>query len=289
MGNSFRTVAKLKVDIVFASKLLGLFFGTGSIIILYRLSRIISGQDTILNLLPLVFLCFSKGFISYATSGMETQMFVFFLLLSVFFLFREKKNGTGWYLGIFLGLTCLSRPEGILYSSAILGYCLCLRIAKSDLRKDFFYTILSFFLIVVTFFIWRLIYYGDIFPNTYYVKTGGGLSQWKEGCLYAKEFIAGLGGIVLLPALFSVFGALARRDRLLNFHLLFLTIISVSFFFAIYAGGDWMRDFRFFIPCLPYIFLLAQGGLLYFLLYIKKLRRYRSKGLLLSLGFVLLL
>jgi hypothetical protein len=106
----------------------------------------------------------------------------------------------------------------------------------------------------------RLAYFGDWLPNTYYVKLTGtpvhvraahGLLSWLE---FARP--------IALPLIAILLGALWLRPARPEF-LLPLAIVGLHSLYAIYIGGD-VYDFfgaasRFLAPFVPLLFVLGTG------------------------------
>jgi hypothetical protein len=106
----------------------------------------------------------------------------------------------------------------------------------------------------------RLAYFGDPLPNTYYVKLTGtpALVRGAHGLLSWLEFARPIA----LPLLAVALGALWLRPERPEFRLP-LAIASMHFLYAIYIGGD-VYDFyaaanRFVAPFMPLLFVLATG------------------------------
>jgi hypothetical protein len=119
--------------------------------------------------------------------------------------------------GLLLALATLTRPEGALVFGVTLLHCAALAIvhrpssivpvAPATSHQPPAITqrlvlllplILAYALVVIPFFIWRAMYYGDLLPNTFYAKTGGGLRTVLRGLEYAYGFALAFGGPLLL-------------------------------------------------------------------------------------------
>ena len=93
--------------------------------------------------------------------------------------------------------------------------------------------------------VWKLAYYGDLLPNTYYVKVGTG--RVAQGASYTGAF---LHAYALWPLLaIAAVVAIVRRRFASGFP---ATIVAVWIAYVIVVGGDFM-EFRFFVPILPAI------------------------------------
>lgn len=108
----------------------------------------------------------------------------------------------------------------------------------------------------------RLLYFGDLWPNTYYLKMTGIPTEARilRGWLVAVEafaWTAWLWGPVLIASL-----ALARRRPQFA---LAASVVLLRLVYAIYVGGDAYEDAlshgpnRFVAPVLPIAFALANG------------------------------
>ena len=103
-------------------------------------------------------------------------------------------------------------------------------------------------------FLFRYAYYGDWFPNTYYLKVVGipGLAQ--IGLDYLVRFIRFNG----LPALLALIGLVVYPDK--KKWLLGATFV-VAGAYSIRVGGDTFRFGRFLAHLLPLLFVLALAPL----------------------------
>jgi len=101
----------------------------------------------------------------------------------------------------------------------------------------------------------RVLYYGDLVPNTYYHK--GGQAGWEELSEYYGPFLRNEWPLVLAFVLGAVGLAVARRDRAL----LALAPVLTHLFFLGMVGGDWMANQRFLAPALPLFAVVGAAGL----------------------------
>jgi hypothetical protein len=115
--------------------------------------------------------------------------------------------------------------------------------------------------------LWRVLYYGDFFPNTYYAKSAD-LFWVTQGLIYVRLFFVKYW--VLLPALPLAWIAVAyRTDRkgpdgrslLLRQAVLATGFVLAYTLYVIKVGGDFMFG-RFLIPIVPFLALLFDIGLL---------------------------
>ena len=104
---------------------------------------------------------------------------------------------------------------------------------------------------------WRYCYFGDILPNTYYVKGGGGWCNFRLGWLNIKRlwsfnyngFFISLAPLALIP----------RRSRRRVACL--LAILASYLLYEIKIGGDILPMYRLHLTVLPLQFALASIAL----------------------------
>lgn len=108
---------------------------------------------------------------------------------------------------------------------------------------------------------YNLLYFGDIYPNTYYLKITGYpvLGRIGQGLLSVGKHILFLNPLLILIAFIFAF----REKQLLLKAFLVLYLIQLAY--NIYVGGDawrwWSASNRFISPALPLFFIPLAGGL----------------------------
>ncbi len=117
----------------------------------------------------------------------------------------------------------------------------------------------AFLIVYLPYFAWRLSFYGDLLPNTFYAKTGGGLHQVQRGLAYAGGFALTLGGPLLLVILAPWLRGWRAALGSWRGYALPLTLVYSAYIIAI--GGDHFRGERFFVPLIPWIAILLADGL----------------------------
>ncbi len=267
-------------DIILFAQFFGVAAGLVTLLYVYKISRQIGLNDTT-ALLPCLFLAVSGPFATWASSGMETNLFTFFIVGSAYHSISFWKSGKSESLNLsFLicFLATLTRPEGfgiflLLFFVHIIFY---LKKEKSGRKlKPLIVGALVYFIPFIIYFIWRYSYFGFLLPLTFYAKTGGTFHQWLRGLKYLIYFIVHFL-LPYLPLLLHLFWK--RKDLLMNkkfslseflkipihsnsFVLIFCaTICSAYIFYIVLVGGDYMAMYRFFVPVLPFIYILLVSG-----------------------------
>jgi arabinofuranosyltransferase len=151
-----------------------------------------------------------------------------------------------------LALAALTRPEGIAYWGAgLIFVAIALRGAIAAYCAPG--------LVLVAHLVWRWSYYGDLLPNTWYVKAST-RALWGLGFEELASFIA--KPHVLALALLAALGAatswrMRRRRRAIAW---FGGTTLFHLGYVVSVGGDGIGMNRFQVPVLPSLALLAGLG-----------------------------
>jgi hypothetical protein len=123
---------------------------------------------------------------------------------------------------------------------------------------------------------WRFFYYGDLLPNLYYAKTGGGRAAFTIGLSEVGQFLTNPSHFiwVLLAALGGWVGAYrsaGRRRAAIMAGAILMQILCV-----LVVGGDIAPGHRFYVP------VLAPLAYLFGLLFLPGMRAYGPAGYMLG-------
>ncbi len=141
-------------------------------------------------------------------------------------------------------LSSLTRPEGI----AFWGLGLLL-VAATNRRQVWVY--LWPFALFAAHLAWRYGYYGDLLPNTYYAKVGGGAASYRAGLAELWKFLenpAHLAWLLLAAAGAYVGASLPSQRRRV---LVMSVAVVFQIGFSVSVGGDSIGLKRFCLPALP--------------------------------------
>ena len=206
-----------------------------------------------------------------AVEGLETALYMGVITLAVFCALRERDADRPHIASTLLfGLAALTRPEapllmvllhlGLLLDAKRAGQSWARRIPRSAWAG------LGLAVVLVGLTIWRLAYYGDPLPNTFYAKTGG--FALPRGLAYVGAHALAHPVLWLLVA--GRFVIKERTERTLP-----LAVTAFGFLaYVAWIGGDFKPTGRFVMPVLPLLAVLAGETLA---------RWSRSK---LALGFI---
>ncbi len=249
-------------NMVLAAKLTGLLAGVLAVLFCAVLARRDPEGAGFWGLAPLL-AGLSGYFAFWSASGLETGLHALLVLLAVGGYIRALETGRrAWraLAGLAFALVALSRPEGPIFLVAIMivrGIEM-----RNDYRRpdiaDLFFALLAILPPAVYFF-WRHSFYGLWWPNTFYAKAGGGWSTWIDGLRYLLLAIgpalwgnAALLLILLLPL------APWRKTNARSLSL-WLAVLA-QLVFIVVGGGDWMPGWRFVVPVVPLLALLAPAA-----------------------------
>lgn len=250
----------LNYDPVFSSKLIGLLFFMGTLIFTYKLSFLVFRSFS-LALLTIFILGTNFTFSAYATGGLETQMQTFFIVAAAY-LTLLIANYNRWksihliVLSLLFSAALLTRLDSAAILLILCIYLIYNMFKQTQALKYLILNIGCFVFpisaILVSWLLWKYSYYGDVLPNAFYAKaslTSAGIL--KSGLFY---IIAFLRSYVLIP--FIVLGALYFKKIWTHIHMRLFTFILILWcLYIIKVGGDFM-EFRFFVPVLPFIYIL---------------------------------
>jgi hypothetical protein len=208
------------------------------------------------SIIPALLLTTNSCFCFWTLSGMETVFYSFLLILSVALYLQENQQSHPVSAYV-LGLVCLTRPDGVGYVAVFLIAETFLRIRRGQSLSRYyikFYSII--FLIIISYIVFKLIYFGSVLPNTYWAKMWNILQERNYQYLldfYSKPDIALLS--VFLISLIMIILFMDRRTWLL------LSLVIFNWFYIAYVPLDWMPNYRYHTYIMPILFTLIGLGL----------------------------
>ena len=213
-------IHNLGLDIPHTAPYASLVFGVLNIVILWAIYRRRHPSPYGL-LLPLVLFASSAPLLTFAVSGMETTLYSFLLLLTIYFLDRALSSGAlGAYLmtAVVCVILSLCRLEGILVFPVAVLYVMWSQLgvggvaAKSRHQRGVFIAAVVFIVGVAVYHSWRLAYFGSWLPTTFWAAAGDSLFESWTGNVRSYFVSHGhdyppMGYYYLAVALLAVIGA----------------------------------------------------------------------------------
>jgi arabinofuranosyltransferase len=232
------------VDYLLTSRFFGVLSGAFVFYLLYLLLRSHFQQVPWLIYSALAVMLLSNQSLAYwSIASLETSAFACMALAALVAEYRKPQLTPA-----LLVIATLLRPEGVV----VFGAVLVERLISERKFPTFFF--LMYFVPLLPFAIFKLVYYGSLFPNPYYAKSGVGLEYIVSGLEYTWYFLrtAGVYGVILvvpLAALALVKGHWGQYRLLYLYVLLYMAYI-------IWVGGDVLKVYRFFVPVVPVLYFL---------------------------------
>lgn len=251
-------------DMWLAARVLGVSAGAATLILTYHLARA-APQPALAPLL----LSACAPFVAWTMGGLETALFCLLLTAGTLAFVREEEREMGWASGWLFGLLALTRPEGVIFFVLAAGFRawqirrdaqsgtpVRLAVKHRDRQR-----LIAFGAVFLPYFVWRLVYYGQLLPNTVYAKSMGLHPRaLVEGAYYLFDSVNALGGIWFLVVPLTL---LALNRPSLRHRFLFACVFAYAGFVLV-GGGDWMPLHRFLVHVLPLLIVLVHAGVMQF-------------------------
>ena len=242
-------------------QILGVLFGIGSLIVTYLISKKLF-KNYFTKFLPITLLTFSPFLVIWSTIGMDSILYLFLFLLCFYFYIRYRENRKFIYIfSISCVFLALSRSEAMVFILVTFIFELLIRMKekKKVFDKGLLISGSLFIVLYGTYFVWRWIYFGHLFSNTYYAKTGGNLYQifggldnfWQS----FKTLFVGTSAVILIPLIFLFITK--KRSWVIYYFSLLILVISAS---NILVGGD-VFGVRFYLPVWGLLLILSSLAL----------------------------
>ena len=203
-----------------------------NLIYVKKLAELLSGS-TLTALMSVILTAFYTPLNNWGLQGMEVSALVLIVSISLWLTLKYiRVNKFSPLIYVLLGIGTLIRIDMAVIYIVVLIY---LSVVLSDHRRQNLFWGLGFFvLFILSQTIFRLTYYGDLLPNTFYLKVGGYPFTLRilRGIYVLFQFVWRFNWLLFLfPLSILIF----RRDR--EILLLFVVIIA-QIAYSIYVGGD---------------------------------------------------
>ena len=241
---------------------LGLVLFGISLYLTYRVAALVLGSPG-RGLLAVLLLGTNYTFSAFATSGMETQLQTCLFVLAVFIILRRNADsglatGRLALLSGVLGLAVLTRPDSALLVVVLLPAAMrMIGTTKRGRIVGFLALLAPLGVLVGGWLAWKLVYYHNLLPNTFYAKAPA-LASLARGCYYLALFIGTYFLFLLIPSAMRAVGRLRQTAESGPRVLALLTALWFGYLFVF--GGDFV-EFRMLVPVMPFLFILIVWAL----------------------------
>lgn len=251
----------LIVDVI---KFIGIAFGLGILLVVFRLMRLFNANDGV-NLTGVLFLASVPELAFWAVGGLETTMYIFWLVMGFYMYIVEKRRGKP-HVGsfFFFTLMALTRPEGLFITLALILFDVFISVrnrkSQSTLKAKLRPIIAGatlFLVIYGVYFLWRYNYYGHPFPNSFYAKKLTGSVDFLHRFKQASDFIFNLFPFFAIGSLGYL--AFKKENSTERCGLLSLMLLLLAFSYA--ARNEWMPGYRYELPFVPFLIVFFMMGI----------------------------
>ncbi len=228
-----------------------------------RLALIMSPGDGIRASLSMVAVALYYPFAFWTIGGYETGLVVLFVLTGVLLVehAREFSKVNIASLSFLLSLLVLTRPDGVVPAIALIVHALS-RIPRERRPVCGSFLVASVILAIGAQTLFRLAYYGDPLPNTYYLKLTGVSLPVRVfiGLGYWHQILVDHLWLISIPLVTAGPGFIRREGprSLPGFFILLFFLCSA---YSVHAGGDaWEEETlpnRYLIVAMPGLLLLS--------------------------------
>ena len=263
-------IGSLGVDLEMAARTLGLIFAGLALVYSNLLALQLWTRENAQHVgpipwglsLPGLLLACNGSFAVWAAGGLEAPLVAFLMVACVVHFARNQML----VASLFAAAMVWARPEGILLLLALIASkwtwpkpsepaTTRLRAEERTGWKQQVGSVITFagpsLAALGSLFAIRWLVYRDVLPNTYYAKTGGGLSQLWRGVRYLGDYAAEHETLLILPALLIIYSLSRRAGRRAAASAVLGWCAAVAV-----VGGDGLPMFRFIVPVLPVLYAL---------------------------------
>jgi tetratricopeptide (TPR) repeat protein len=244
---------------------LGILFGTATVLWAAALARRLEGGWGIAPFAAAALVAGTSAFALWSAGGLETAMFAFLVTAGLERGLAPGVSERGRAAApLLLALAALTRPEGPLV------FALWFAIRAADTlwlggpaaapggARTLVRDALLFVGPLVPYAAWKLWYYGDLLPNTYYAKAGVSTAYVARGAEYALDYFRAYAAWGVVPAL-ALLALLRGGLRSVEARLFLVWCGYAAYIVGI--GGDVLYAHRFWLPILPVGCVLVARGL----------------------------
>jgi arabinofuranosyltransferase len=254
------------------SQVIGIALMVGTVAVTLRLARRLFSSQSFGFLVALTLLA-NMTFLTYATGGLETMQQTLLVVSVAALLLPVAASVTDQLgmrrvvmrrvgAGLCAGLAVLTRMDSVVLVTVwVLVYLIAqwrLDASSSESRtKRVLVAALQIGLpaaaLVLPWFVWKLSYYGNLLPNTFFAKSAANpLVPPLYGLFYIAAFFVSYGAFLLIGRF--------RRQRKQLFAIpgvaQVMAVIPFWFLYICAVGGDFM-EYRFMVPVLPVLAMVA--------------------------------
>lgn len=248
----------LGIDPVLFTYGLGILSGALLVLAAAALARTLAPERPLAAGIAALLAAATPYLVAEAIMGLETALFAAFAGLALAAYLARPERALPSALALIAA--ALTRPEGLLVSGWVGLHDLASSARSPERRRPFLLRWALVLGAVGAHMLFRFLYYGDVVPNTFHAKVGGGWAAVLRGLEYAFGFVLASLPLALLGAYGLSRSSGARAARARARWILGLALAYTAY--SIYVGGDFKPTYRFFaLPALLFAALAGVGAL----------------------------
>jgi len=264
-------------DPLITPKLLGFALVAGSFGLIYLIGQSFFPRFMPWTILALCLTAVNTSFVVWTTSGLENSLYAFLVLSLLWLVLQVARSqwqpyGHAVVAGLVTSAVSLTRPDGVMFAALypLVSFANIIRRRDHDKLQSFckiaVYCVV-FALCFGSFLVFRLAYFGELFPNTYHAKgystlgpdsaksTVVGLITLNVEMISKLhellESVAGPFGNPLACVLLGLTGFVIGKGEQSFEYGIVLIFLSCTVVIYLVLPKDWMREFRFATAFFP--------------------------------------
>jgi len=248
----------LGVDVTVGARLTSVACGVLTLWWVLRFVEVRFRLSPWLAALPALVLATLPPFAVWSTGGLATLPFSFALFATFDALLRNPERPRWKQAAAWGVLTAGLRADGALFVGMVLAVAAARALRgrhPAGLRAAILagLAVAAAVLLQLAF---RVVYYGDLLPNTAYAKVGFSSLAIEQGRNYLVAMVLAFPAIGLIP-LGALLEMVARRRWSSQALELLAPPVCIAAYVALVAGGDFMAMARLLVPCLAFLAALV--------------------------------
>jgi len=245
-------------DPYYAPKAMNLIFVGLTFLFTQKSLQRVSGSSFFVPLYALLFIATNASFVIWTTSGLENALYAALISCTLYLLLKYVSDDIPSFqnagkIGALVGLVALTRPDGAIYVLSLpMILVTTFRVRNRATFVEAFKAVLGYLsaltLLLGSYFLFRVAYFGKIYPNTYYAKGGLRPSIDHLQQLLNSLFGGNLWTLMSVILLGLMAHAYWRREQGWRQRVILWNMCLLAVSAYILLPNDWMGEFRFATP-----------------------------------------
>lgn len=240
-------------------QIVGVLIQIATIVCVRNISLKIHKSAGLIVWLPIILTAFYLPLNSWSLQGMEVGALAF-LLVAVAARVQDVLaiGAAAPSIYVLLALANLVRMDALIVSLLTIGFLMCYDASRRKTHLIFGW--LSIFISQGLLELFRVSYYHDFLPNTYYLKVSGYplIPRIAQGAYNLGKFLLKSNPWFFAIAAFALFKEKEKR------FLFYLAVITIGqYAYSVYVGGDAWEGWgnRYIVEAMPLFFILFSVGI----------------------------